>query len=104
MKIGVPYIYYMRTQGNRASGSPITPAAVQKFSFTVEAGEKLWMDDNISTATINTLSTAPTEFVLTHPSQLYSTVGTKDISCSDGWYSGGTLNYKHSFVVVIRMA
>jgi hypothetical protein len=104
MKIGVPYIYYMRTQGLRAQGTLISPAAVQKFSFTIEAGEKLWLDDNISTATINTISTAPTEFVLTHPSQLYSTVGTKDISCSDGWYSSGILNYKHSFVVVIRMA
>lgn len=104
LKIGVPYIYYMRTQGLRTGGSLITPAAVQKFSFTVDTGEKLWIDDNISTATQNTVSTAPTEFVLTHPSQLYSTVGTKDISCSDSWWSSGTLTYKHSYVVVVRLA
>jgi hypothetical protein len=105
MEIGVPYVYYMRTQGYIQGGTLISPAAVQRFSFTIDSTEKLWIDDGISASTLNEIATQPTEFNLVHPSQLVSTVGTKNISCSDSWYSGGSvIKYKHSYIVVIRLA
>jgi hypothetical protein len=109
MKIGVPYIYYVRTQGyGRAAGSALG-ILNQYVTFTVESGEKLLLDDAIPSVstTLNTTSTAPVDYQIPTPSKLTCTTGTKTINCQNtSWWSNGMYGvyYLHNYILAIRMA